>query len=200
MIAIKEAIIVEGRYDKMRLAALFDTAVIETGGFRVFKDEERKTVIRALAQSRGIIVLTDSDGAGFVIRGFLKGIVDPSCVKHAYVPDITGKEKRKSKPSKQGLLGVEGMTDEIIVNAVLSCGAAVLDKDAPARNAGITKTDLYNCGITGRENSVSLRREVLRYMGFPSYMTTNAMLDAVNMIYTRDEFLKLIREVGGNAR
>lgn len=197
MLAIKEAIIVEGRYDKIRLAALFDTAVIETGGFRVFKDEERRTVIRALAKSRGIIVLTDSDGAGFVIRGFLKGIADPSCVKNAYVPDIVGKERRKSKPSKQGLLGVEGMTDDIIVKAVLASGATVLNTDTDVKNAGITKADFYNCGLTGRENSQQLRRAVLKRLGFPAYMTANALLDAVNMIYSREEFFDIVRTACG---
>ena len=142
MIKIKEAIIVEGRYDKIRLAALFDTAIIETGGFRIFKDDEKKTVIKKLAAAKGIVILTDSDGAGFVIRNFLKGIItDNSQLKQAYIPDIPGKEKRKSKPSKQGLLGVEGMTDEIITNAVLNSGAKVIGEEAAGSIGEITKTD-----------------------------------------------------------
>ena len=189
MIKIKEAVIVEGRYDKMRLAALFDTAIIETGGFRVFKDDEKKTVIRRLAQARGIVILTDSDGAGFVIRNFLKGIIsDNSQIKQAYIPDIKGKEKRKAQPSKQGLLGVEGMTDEIIINAVLSSGVQIVGEEVRKVGGEITKTDFFTYGLTGSENSAALRKAVLKKLGFPQYMTTNAMLSAVNLIYSREEF------------
>lgn len=198
MIKIKEAIIVEGRYDRMRLAALFDTAIIETGGFRVFKDNEKKSVIRTLAQARGIIVLTDSDGAGFVIRNFLKGIInDTSLIKNAYIPDIKGKEKRKAQPSAQGLLGVEGMTDEIIVNAVLSSGAQVIGENSEIKNGGMTKADFYNYGLTGGEQSSLMRERVLKHLGFPQYMTVNAMLSAVNLIYSKEEFEKLLIEIFG---
>lgn len=205
MIQIKEAIIVEGRYDKMRLAPLFDTAIIETGGFRVFKDNEKKTIIRRLAQSRGIIILTDSDGAGFVIRNFLKGIItDNTQLKQAYIPDIQGKEKRKAQPSKQGLLGVEGMTDEIITKAVLSSGATVIgdensdgSKNVAIKNGNITKADFYNYGLTGNENSSVYRKAVLSKLGFPQYMTANAMLSAVNLIFSKDEFENLLDEVFG---
>lgn len=198
MIKIKEAIIVEGRYDRIRLAALFDTAIIETGGFRVFKDDEKKTVIRELARARGIVILTDSDGAGFVIRNFLKGIInDNTRLKQAYIPDIKGKEKRKSQPSKQGLLGVEGMTDEIIINAVLNSGASVLGEEARKSVENITKTDFYFYGLTGRENSEEYRKAVLKKLGFPQYMTTNAMLGAVNMIYGKKEFEELLDEIQG---
>ena len=196
MIKIKEAIIVEGKYDRIRLAALFDTAVIETGGFRVFKDDEKKMIIRRLAQHRGIIVLTDSDGAGFVIRNFLKGIIsDNSCIKQAYIPDIRGKEKRKSQPSKQGLLGVEGMTDEIIINAVLNSGAEIAGQNVSQATDQITKTDFYIYGLTGNERSSQYRKAVLKRIGFPQYMTTNAMLSAVNMIYSKKDFEKLIKEI-----
>ena len=203
MIHIKEAIIVEGRYDKIRLASLFDTAIIETGGFRIFKDDEKKTVIRKLAEARGIIVLTDSDGAGFVIRNFLKGIIsDNRLLKQAYIPDIKGKEKRKAQPSKQGLLGVEGMTDDIITQAVLSSGATVLDNENPCqdediaiKHGDITKTDFYNYGLTGSENSGIFRKAVLSKLGFPQYMTTNAMLSAVNLIFSKDEFEDLLDEI-----
>lgn len=190
MIRIKEAIIVEGRYDRIKLGGLFDTAIIETGGFRVFRDDEKKTVIRRLAQSRGIIILTDSDGAGFVIRNHIKGIVDDmNQVKQAYIPDIQGKEKRKNRPSKEGLLGVEGMTDDIIINAVLSCGASVIGQECKSRSVGgITKLDFYELGLTGREGSDNIRKRVLSSLNFPRYMTTNALLSAVNMIYGRDEF------------
>lgn len=202
MIKIKEAIIVEGRYDKMRLASLFDTAIIETGGFRVFKDNEKKTIIRKLAQARGIIVLTDSDGAGFVIRNFLKGIItDSTQLKQAYIPDIKGKEKRKAQPSKQGLLGVEGMTDEIITKSVLASGATILDEhgksseNTAVKNGCITKADFYNYGLTGSENSGVFRKAVLKKLCFPQYMTANAMLSAVNLIFSKEDFEKLLDEV-----
>lgn len=196
MIRIKEAIIVEGRYDRIRLAALFDTTIIETGGFRVFKDNEKKTVIRQLAQARGIVILTDSDGAGFVIRNFLKGIItDNIQIKQAYIPDIKGKEKRKAHPSKQGLLGVEGMTDEVIVNAVLTSGVQVLGEEAKIVGGEITKTDFFTYGLTGVENSGVFRKVVLRKLGFPQYMTTNAMLSAVNFIYSKEEFENILETV-----
>ena len=196
MIKIKEAIIVEGRYDRMRLAPLFDTAIIETGGFRVFKDDEKKTVIRRLAQARGIVILTDSDGAGFVIRNFLKGIIsDNSQIKQAYIPDIKGKEKRKAQPSKQGLLGVEGMTDEIIVNAVLKSGVEVVGEEVEKIGGEITKTDFFIYGLAGGENSSVFRKAVLKKLGFPQYMTTNAMLSAVNLIYSKEEFEEILKSV-----
>ncbi|MDE7389967.1 MAG: DUF4093 domain-containing protein [Lachnospiraceae bacterium] len=196
MIKIKEAIIVEGRYDKIRLASLFDTAIIETGGFRVFKDGERKHVIRTLARARGIVVLTDSDGAGFVIRNFLKGIVtDSGLIKNAYVPDIKGKESRKAQPSKQGLLGVEGMTDEIIIKAVISSGAEVIGEENTVVRSEITKLDFYNWGLTGRENSSQIRAALLKKLGFPQYMTSNALLDAVRLLYTSEELDEIMEDI-----
>lgn len=197
MIKIKEAIIVEGRYDRIKLGGLFDTAIIETGGFRIFKDEEKKTVIRRLAESRGIIILTDSDGAGFVIRNHIKGIADNMhSVKQAYIPDIPGKEKRKSRPSKEGMLGVEGMTDDIIVNAVLSSGAEVIGQESKGGSVGgITKLDFFEIGLTGREGSDGMRKHLLAALGFPKYMTTNALLSAVNMIYGRDEFFAELERI-----
>ena len=197
MIAIKEAIIVEGRYDRIKLGGLFDTAIIETGGFRIFKDDEKKNVIRQLAEKRGIMILTDSDGAGFVIRNHIKNIVGNNpCIKQAYIPDIQGKEKRKAKPSKEGLLGVEGMTDEIIINAVLSGGATVIGSEDRVRpKDSITKTDFYNAGLSGRENSEQMRKRLLSALAFPKYMTANALLGAVNMIYDRDEFFDMLERI-----
>ncbi len=194
MIKIKEAIIVEGKYDKMRVAALFDTAVIETGGFRVFRDKEKRAVIRELARARGVILLTDSDGAGLVIRNHLKGAAESGSVKQAYVPEIHGKERRKSEPSKQGLLGVEGMTDEIIVNAVLKSGATVCGEDAPKENE-ITKADMFELGLSGRENSAALRSELLKKLGFPQYMTANALLAALKMICTKEQLAAEIEKI-----
>ncbi len=193
MIKIREAVIVEGKYDKMRICALFDTAVIETGGFRVFNDAEKRAVIRQLALGRGVVILTDSDGAGFQIRGFLKGAVPEGCVKQAYIPEIEGKERRKAAPSKQGLLGVEGMTDEVIVNAVLRSGVHVVG-ESEAPESELTKSDLYELGLTGRKNSAALRSALLKKLGFPRYMTTNALLSAVRLMYTKDELRKLCSE------
>ena len=126
MLKIKEAIIVEGRYDKIKLSQLVDTPIIETNGFRIFSDKEKQSLIRQIADVRGILVLTDSDSAGFLIRNFLKGAVDKSKIKHCYIPQIEGKEKRKSQKSKEGLLGVEGVTDEIIISAIRKSGATIL--------------------------------------------------------------------------
>ena len=168
MIRIKEAIIVEGKYDRMRVSALFDTAVIETGGFRIFRDSEKRAVIRELAQTRGIVLLTDSDGAGFLIRSHLKGIADKSKVKQAYIPEIKGKERRKDAPSKQGLLGVEGMTDEIIMDAVLRSGAVIVGENE-RRESEITKSDFYELGLSGRDNSAQLRSKLLEKLNFPIF-------------------------------
>ena len=198
MIKIKEAIIVEGKYDRMRLSALFDTAIIETGGFRVFKDAEKRAVIRTLAERRGVIFLTDSDGAGFVIRNYLKGAV-PDGVKQAYIPQIEGRERRKSQPSKEGLLGVEGMTDEIIIDAVLRSGASVVGENGtttafPPKDE-ITKTDLYELGLSGRDNSAELRLRLLKRLGFPQYMTANSFLAAAKLLYTRDELHEITQQI-----
>ena len=197
MIKIKEAVIVEGKYDRMRLAALFDTAIIETGGFRVFNDGEKRAVIRELARTRGIILLTDSDGAGLLIRSFLKGAVPKGSVKQAYVPEIEGKERRKAAPSKQGLLGVEGMTDEIIINAVLRSGATVSGEGERAQSE-LTKADLYELGLSGRENSAELRRALLKRLGFPQYMTAIANVSAPPQIYTREELETLLLPINNN--
>ena len=191
MIKIKEAIVVEGKYDKMRVAALFDTVVVETGGFRVFKDSEKRAVIRTLAVKRGIVLLTDSDGAGLTIRSYLKGAAGGS-VKQAYIPEIEGKERRKREPSKQGLLGVEGMTDEVIIDAVMKSGATLWGDEEPQKS-GITKSDFYELGLSGRENSSQLRSRLLKKLGFPQYMTANALLAAINMLYGREELEKLLR-------
>ena len=195
MIKIKEAIIVEGRYDRIKLGGLFDTAIIETGGFRIFKDDEKKNIIRQLAKKRGIIILTDSDGAGFVIRSHIKSITgDNANIKQAFIPDIEGKEKRKTHPSKEGLLGVEGMTDDIIINAVKKCGAYVEGEFVCTDKKSITKTDFYNLGLTGQNNSASNRELVLKKLNFPKYMTSNALLSAVNMIYEKEEFVQIVQD------
>ncbi|MBR2108744.1 MAG: DUF4093 domain-containing protein [Ruminococcus sp.] len=192
MISIKEAVIVEGRYDKIKLSEVIDTPVIETGGFRIFKDKEKQNLIRKIAEERGILILTDSDSAGFVIRNFLKGSVPEEKIKHAYIPQLKGKEKRKSEVSKEGLLGVEGVSAEIIADAVRKSGATILGEKNEIKMSCITKQDLYELGLTGKENSAVLREKLLKKLGLPTYLSTNAMLSALNCLYSLEELKELI--------
>ncbi len=195
MISVKETIIVEGRYDKIKLSSIVDTPVIDTGGFRIFKDKEKQNLIKRIARQRGILILTDSDSGGFVIRNFLKGFVPENCIKHAYIPQLKGKEKRKSEVSKEGLLGVEGVADEVIVKAIKNSGAEVLNESAGVKRSQIRKTDLYELGLTGRDNSAYLRAKLLKRLELPSYLTTNAMLSALNCLYSLEELKKIINSI-----
>ncbi|WP_405353701.1 toprim domain-containing protein [Ruminococcus sp.] len=195
MLKIKEAIIVEGRYDKIKLKNLVDTTIIETNGFRVFSDKEKQSLIRRIAESRGILVFTDSDSAGFVIRNFLRGTVDKSKIKHCYIPQINGKEKRKAHSSKEGFLGVEGVSDEVIVEAIRKSGATVIGEEEQSNREEVTKADLYRLGLTGRENSEKLRKALLKNLGMPSYLTTNAMLAAVNCLYSLEELKNIVKKL-----
>lgn len=195
MLKIKEAIIVEGRYDKIKLKNLVDTTIIETNGFRVFSDKEKQTLIRKIAQTRGILVFTDSDSAGFVIRNFLRGAVDKSKIKHCYIPQINGKEKRKAHSSKEGFLGVEGVIDEVIIDAIRKSGATIIGEESQAQSGEITKSDLYRLGLTGRENSEKLRKALLKKLGMPSYLTTNAMLSAINCLYLLEELKSIVENL-----
>ena len=195
MLKIKEAIVVEGRYDKNTLSQLVDGVILETSGFGIFKDEERLALLRRLAGQRGIIVLTDSDGAGFVIRNFLKGALPAGQVKHAYIPDQYGKERRKRAPGKAGKLGVEGMPAGVLLDALRRAGVAVEGQDAPApakRAAPVTKADLVEWGLSGGPDSAGRRRRVLAALGLPARMNANAMLSAINALYTRGEFLAFL--------
>lgn len=195
MISIKEAVIVEGRYDKIKLSEVIDTPVIETGGFRIFKDKEKQNLIRKIAEERGILVLTDSDSAGFVIRNFLKGSVPEDRIKHAYIPQLKGKEKRKSESSKEGLLGVEGVSAEVISDAVRKSGATILGEDNEQKASEITKQDLYELGLTGRDNSAVMREKLLKKLELPIYLSTNAMLSALNCLYSLKELKRLVSEL-----
>ena len=195
MISVKEAIIVEGRYDRIKLKAVVDTPIIETGGFRVFKDKEKQKLIRKIAESRGILILTDSDSGGFVIRNFLKGIVPESKIKHAYIPQLKGKEKRKAKASKEGLLGVEGVSEEVILKALKTSGATVLNDSSDAREPEIEKIHLYELGLTGKENSAVLREKLLKKLELPTYLTTNAMLSALNCLYSLEELKNIVSSI-----
>ena len=190
MIRVKEAIVVEGRYDANTLRQIVDAPVFETGGFGVFNDRERLKLLRLAAEKRGLIVLTDSDGAGFVIRRYLSGAIDPSLVKHAYIPDVPGKERRKRTASREGKLGVEGMRPEVILEALRRAGATFEGEEERRAVGGITKADLYAAGLSGRPDSAERRRELLKALDLPERMSANAMLRALELLYTREEFLK----------
>lgn len=189
---IREAIVVEGRYDKAALAGVVDTLILDTAGFGVFRDGEKLALLRRLAEKRGLIVLTDPDGAGFVIRNYLKGAIPKGQVKHAYVPDVYGKERRKRAPGKEGKLGVEGMSPDVLRRAVLNAGATVLDGDAPERAAGnLTPADLFALGLSGTADAAERRRELLKRLGLPERMSAKALLAALNALYTPGELEEL---------
>ena len=193
MIKIKEAVIVEGKYDKIRLSNFIDGLIITTDGFGIFKNREKQQLIKRLADTRGILILTDSDGAGFVIRNFLKGAVSPDKIKHAYIPDILGKEKRKDKPSKEGKLGVEGISDEIIMNAIARSGAGCeLNKGNVRTQSEITKADLFELGLTGCENAAENRDRLKKKLFLPENMTSNSMLAVLNCIMTKQELKEIM--------
>jgi len=190
---VKEAIVVEGRYDRNTLSQVVDALILETSGFGVFKDGEKLALLRSLASRRGLVVLTDSDGAGFVIRNFLKGAIPPEQVKHAYIPDVPGKERRKRAPGKEGKLGVEGMDPETLLEALRRAGATFLDGDAPAPDrGGLTPADLYELGLSGGPDAAARRRGLLRGLGFPEHMNAKALLAALNALYTREELEALL--------
>lgn len=192
MVRIKEAVVVEGRYDKNTLSQVVDTVILETAGFGIFKDEERLYLLRRLAKERGLIVLTDSDGAGFVIRNYLKGAVDPSLVKHAYIPDRPGKEKRKRRPGKEGKLGVEGMSPQVLLEALRRGGATFLDEDETVSALRpITKADLFAAGLSGTPEASARRADLLKRLELPERLSPNAMLEVLNVLYGYDALVEM---------
>ena len=192
MISIKEVVVVEGRYDRHTVSQAVSSAIVETSGFGVFSDSEKLALLRRLAEKRGLVVLTDSDGAGFVIRNYLKGAIDPKLVKHAYIPEIRGKERRKAAPSKEGTLGVEGMKSQVIEEALLRAGVTLEDKLPQQQKAEITKADLFALGLSGGGESSQKRRELQKRLGLPEKLSANAFLDVINAIMSREDFMKLI--------
>lgn len=186
MISVKEVIVVEGRYDRNTLSQVFDAVIVETSGFGVFNDREKLALLRRLAEARGLVVLTDSDGAGFVIRNYIKGAIDPALVKMAYIPDVPGKERRKSSPSKEGKLGVEGMSAEVLIAALRRAGATLGGETATHRTGGITKATLYELGLSGRPDSAARRRELLKKLDLPEKLGANALLDVLNALYDEE--------------
>ena len=194
MLTVKEAIIVEGRYDKIKLSGIVNAPIIETNGFRVFSDKEKQSLIRQIADVRGILILTDSDSAGFVIRNFIKGTVPAEKIKHCYIPQIEGKEKRKPEKSREGLLGVEGVTDEVIIEAIRKSGATILGEEyLPAKE--ITKADLCALGLAGGENAAIKRQALLKKLRLPTYLSSNAMLAALNCLYSLEELKLLVSDI-----
>ena len=187
---IREVILVEGRYDKNTLSQVVDAVILETSGFGVFNDKQKQKLLRKLAESRGLIILTDSDGAGFVIRNYIKGCVDPALVKHAYIPDIYGKERRKSAPSKEGKLGVEGMRPEVLLDALRRAGATI-DGESTAQQNVISKADLYARGLSGCDGSAEKRRLLMKKLDLPEHLSAAALLDVLNALMSREDFYRL---------
>ena len=183
---ISEVIVVEGRYDKNALSQVVDAVIIETGGFGIFNNSQKQKLLRKMAEEHGLIVLTDSDGAGFVIRNFIKGCVDPKLVKHAYIPDIKGKEKRKREGSKEGTLGVEGMRPQILLDCLKRAGASFSDR--ADNKEPITKVDMYKTGLSGGAGSREKRLELIKRLDLPAKLSADALLDILNALMTREEF------------
>ena len=191
MHSIREIIVVEGRYDKNTLSQVVDAVIIETSGFGIFNDAEKRKLLQTMAEARGLIVLTDSDGAGFVIRNYIKGCVDPKLVKHAYIPDIYGKERRKSAPSREGKLGVEGMKPQVLLDALIRAGATFDDEENKKTAPRISKADMYARGLSGREGSAEKRAQLIKQFGLPERLTADGLLDVLNATMSREEFLSI---------
>ena len=194
MVKIREAIVVEGRYDKNTLSQIVDAPIFETSGFHIMKDKETLSLLRRIAAARGLIVFTDSDGAGFVIRNHLKSAIPPHQLKHAYIPDIPGKERRKRTPGKEGKLGVEGMTPEVILESLRRAGAT-MESDSAISVGGITKQDMMELGLSGGADSSIKRKVLLKHLQLPEHMSSNAMLQALNLLLTKEELTAIVASI-----
>lgn len=194
MIKIDRAVIVEGRYDKIKLSSILNAVIIETEGFGIFNNKEKQQLIRRLADTKGLLILTDSDSAGFKIRSFIKGIVPAETIKHAYIPDIFGKEKRKTEASKEGKLGVEGVKKELILEALEKAGVFCEETENTEKRE-ITKLDLYEDGLSGRADSDALRKKLLFHLQLPERLTSNALVQILNTFLTYDEYKKAVEEI-----
>lgn len=192
MVKIREAIVVEGRYDKNTLSQIVDAPILQTDGFGIMNNKAQLALLRRVAQKRGLIVFTDSDGAGFVIRNYLKSTIPAQYLKHAYIPDIPGKERRKTAPGKEGKLGVEGMTTEVILQSLTRAGATVEGAETVQPKSGITKTDMVLMGLSGGPDSKAKRLALLKQLDLPEHMSSNAMLQALNLLYTKEELYQLV--------
>lgn len=192
MVKIREAIVVEGRYDKNTLSQIVDAPIFQTEGFGIMNDRAKLSLLRRAAQQWGLIVFTDSDGAGFVIRNYLKSAIEPQYLKHAYIPDVPGKERRKAAPGKEGMLGVEGMRPDVILEALRRAGATIEGDGAPAQHQ-ITKQDMMELGLSGGAGSAQRRAILLHKLDLPAHMSANAMLQALNLLCTKDELAQLVQ-------
>ncbi len=194
MLRIREAIVVEGRYDKNTLAQIVDAPILETKGFGLFKDSKQLELLRSVAKKRGLIVLTDSDGAGFVIRNHIKSAIPAKYLKHAYIPDVAGKEKRKAAPGKEGKLGVEGMSPEVLLAALKNAGATIEGETTARGNDQITKQDFVEFGLSGGPNASERRKRLQNRLHLPEHMSANALLQALNLLLSREELAEIARE------
>ena len=194
MLKIREAIVVEGRYDKNTLAQIVDAPILETNGFGLFKDAKQLELLRNVAKKWGLIVLTDSDGAGFVIRNHIKSAIPAKYLKHAYIPDVHGKEKRKAAPGKEGKLGVEGMRPEVLIEALKNAGATIEGAESARDTGQITKQDLMEFGLSGGANAGENRKKLLKRLNLPEHMSANALLQALNLLLSREELAQIVRE------
>lgn len=192
MVKIKEAVLVEGRYDKNTLSQIIDAPILQTNGFGIMKDKAQLELLRCVAEKRGLIILTDSDGAGFVIRNFVKSAIPNAYLKHAYIPDIAGKERRKAAPGKEGKLGVEGMTPQVIIDCLRRAGATVEGENTSLQCNDITKVDMFDMGLSGGPGSKQKRLALIKALALPEHLSSNALLQVLNLLYTKDEIYKLV--------
>lgn len=192
MIKLDQVIVVEGKYDKIKVGQIFDTEIITTDGFGIFKNDKKLEYMRRVAQKRGIIILTDSDGAGLVIRNHLKSVLNDENIYYAYIPQLEGKERRKAHPGKEGLLGVEGVKDDVIIKAVMSCGIKPAQEEQKER---LTKGDMYDLGLSGGQGSAEKRKRLAKSLDLPDNISANSLLDALNILCTKDEIIKLLKSI-----
>ena len=196
MIKIKQAVIVEGKYDKIKVSNILDTLIIETDGFGIFKDKNKQKLIRRLAETRGILILTDSDSAGFTIRSFLNGIVPQEQLVNVYIPDVFGKEKRKSEPSKEGKLGVEGVKSDVIIDALKKAGVKFdVDAESSEKTQPVTKTDFFLDGLSGGKGSAEKRARFLKQLDLPEHLSSNSMLKLINSFMDFDDYKREIQKL-----
>lgn len=198
--AIVEAVVVEGKYDAIRLHSVVDTTIVVTDGFGIFKQPEKMELLRRLARAQGLIVLTDSDAAGFVIRDRISGTLPTAQVKHAYIPEIVGKEKRKKEPSKEGLLGVEGIDGDTVLDALWRAGATPLNGEKEQSVRYLNKARLYADGLSGGEDSARLRRQLLQYLELPVKLSANRMIEVLNVLLTEEEYEQALTQVKGESK
>ena len=192
MIKLDQVIVVEGKYDKIKVGQIFDTEIITTDGFGIFKNDKKLEYMRRVAQKRGIIILTDSDGAGLVIRNHIKSVLNNENVYYAYIPQLEGKERRKARAGKEGLLGVEGVKDDVIIKAVMSCGIEPAQEEQKER---LTKGDMYDLGLSGGQGSAEKRKRLAKSLDLPDNISANSLLDALNILCTKDEIIKLLKSI-----